>query len=267
MNHYNLIDPTCYEKYHISFINQISSSIRLLSKTNSIIMGIKDINSRHIIATDKYARTIGLVKGTELCGRFDKDLPCESIARYSETFVAQDLELLKSFDVNKTVTALNIHNYSDGFRSRIIKKNLLIHQKSKSILGVLYHGYDIELSDILNILPACFLRSNKEPYLLANRYDNKINLTEYEKEICFLILQNWDMKNIADFMNQTRPLKINRSADTIVKKKNYICHKLGLNSILLESLKSYLIANNLHKKIKMPNSFYSRIIGSIKFED
>lgn len=249
-----------------NYIDQIVNGIKLISMTDSVIIGIKDINSRHIIATDKYARTIGLCNGTDVNGLMDRDLPCMAIAEYAQTFVAQDIELLKN-NLNTTLTALNIHDYSDGVKSRIIKKSMLIHHESKSILGILYQGYDIELSDILNILPACFIRTKYESKVIAQVYDKEINLTDYEQEICFLLLQNWDMKNIADFMNQVRPLKSLRTADTIVKKKNYICYKLGLNSILVENLRVYLIENNLHNKIKMPTSFYSRIIGSIKFNN
>lgn len=267
MLRYYTVNACEYSLSQKSFLKEISQGIEFISKTNNIIMGIKDVNSRHIIATDKYAKTIGLTNGYDVNGMMDSDLPCKGIADYAETFIAQDIELLNNSNLNTTLTALNIHDYSDGVKSRIIKKNLLLHHESKSILGILYQGYDIELSDILNILPACFIRTKHEPNIVAHNYDNEINLTDYEQEICFLLLQNWDMKNIADFMNQTRPLKTVRTADTIVKKKNYICYKLGLNSMLVESLKFYLVKNKLHKKIKMPTSFYSRIIGSITFDN
>jgi hypothetical protein len=237
---YSLVPPHEYSEQHTLFINQVTQGIQLLSQTSHVIMGLKDINSRHIIATDKYARTIGLLKGNDVNGMLDKDLPCQAISDYAETFIAQDQDLLSNSNLETTLTALNIHNYSDGVKSRIIKKNMLIHHESKSILGILYQGYDIELSDVLNILPACFIKTNTDSTVLAHQYQKEINLTDYEQEICFLLLQNWDMKNIADFMNQTRPLKVPRVADTIVKRKNYICHKLGLNSTLIESLKCYL---------------------------
>ena len=53
-----------------------------------------------------------------------------------------------------------------------------------------------------------------------------VELTEYEQEVSFLLLLNWDFKQIADFMNKYRPKPKTRVADSIIKSKNYICEKL-----------------------------------------
>jgi len=89
---------------------------------------------------------------------------------------------------------------------------------------------------------------------------NDFSLTDYEQEVCFLILLNWDFKQIADFMNQTRPEYTNRSSDTIIKKKNYLCNKFNLKSTNVENLQEFLVSIGFHNK--MPLSFYNRIICS-----
>ena len=189
-------------------------------------------------------------------------LPCTGTASYADCYVQEDLALINSLGTKKS-TVLNIHKYSDGLKARIFKKYTLNHVPSQSILGIVYVGHNLELENVLKIIPNYLIRFGITGSKEFNDGDitvNKIKLTDYEQEICFLFLLNWEFKQIADFMNSFRPLTLPRTADTIIKKKNYLCAKFNLDSSRLKDLQDFLVSVGFHNK--MPVSFYDRIIGS-----
>lgn len=266
---YTLVKPEDYTREHLAFLSDFKKMIQMLSETTDTLMGAKDINSRHITSTSSHAKIVGLKKCGDVSERYDADMPCEGTAQYAEQFVQVDKALLSSQDIKKGVIILNIHNYSDGTRARIFKKFMLKHDPSKSILGTIYSGYDVDLIDILNIMPNYITQFGKtgsiETINDKTQVLNDITLTEYEQEICFLLLLNWNCKQIAEFMNFYRPIAQERTIDTILKKKNYICNKLHLRSTNLSDLQEFLVSINFHKKI--PISFLSFVIGSSKLRE
>lgn len=261
---YKLIDKKHYSNEHITYIDEFRRMINYLSANTDIIMGAKDINSCHIISTNEYAKIVGLKKGNEVIDRMDKEMPCEGTAQYAETFIAEDKSLIDTLDVRKGISVLNIHNYSDGTKARIFKKYMFKHEPSQSILGTIYTGYDINLTDVLNIVPNYITRFGATGSIESINHNYRIyeniKLTNYEQEICFLLILNWDFKQIASFMNIFRPEKKGITADTVIKKKNYLCNKFGLRSTLVSELRDFLVSINFHSK--MPVSFYNTIIGS-----
>jgi hypothetical protein len=261
---YRLIKPEKFSLEHINYIENFKQMIKMLSINTDVIMGAKDINSRHIVSTNEYARIVGLKKDADVADRLDKEMPCEGTVQYADQFVQEDRLLMESKDIKKGLSILNIHNYSDGTKARIFKKYMLKHEQSESILGTIYAGYDVNLTDVLNIIPNYIIRFGATGSIEAINNNTKIvnntTLTNYEQEICFLLLLNWSFKQIADFMNFFRPIKTQRTMDTIIKKKNYICQKLGLASTILSNLQEFLVSINFHNK--MPASFFKIVIGS-----
>lgn len=266
---YKLVLPTAFTKDQTDYIEKFKSMIRVLSETTDALMGAKDIESRHIISTTSHAKIVGLDKCGDVNGRLDAEMPCEGTAQYAEQFVQVDKSLLASQDVKKGVVILNIHNYGDGTKARIFKKHLLKHDESKSILGTIYSGQDIELSDVINVMPSYITRFGSTGSIDAISNDSKIcgeiTLTEYEQEICFLLLLNWNFRQIADFMNYFHKSEKERTIDTIIKKKNYICQKLGLNSLLLSDLQDFLVSIGFQNKI--PLTFLRFIVGNKVLKD
>lgn len=261
---YKLVKPNDFTKDHLEYIDDFKKMIRMLSDTTDTIMGAKDIESRHIIATKSFAKIVGLNECDDVTDRFDDDMPCDGTAQHAEQFRQEDKLLLESQDLTTGVMILNIHNYSDGIKARIFKKLLLKHDNSKSILGTIYSAQDINLVDILNLIPNYTAQFGKITNLESINQNckivNDITLTEYEQEICFLLLFNWDFKQISNFMNNHRPIPHPRTIDTIIKKKNYICNKLRLNSNLLAELQVFLVSIKFHNKI--PLSFLRSIAGT-----
>ncbi|RTL13155.1 MAG: hypothetical protein EKK54_01295 [Neisseriaceae bacterium] len=266
---YKLIKPEDFTKEHVEHIENFKKMIKMLSDSTDTLMGAKDINSRHIISTTSHSKIVGLNRCGDVTGRLDSEMPCDGTAQYAEQFVQVDKSLLTSQDVKRGVVILNIHNYGDGTKARIFKKFLLKHDDSQSILGTIYSGQDIDLTDVLNIMPNYITQFGKTGNIkVINKNDNLLNditLTEYEQEICFLFLLNWNFKQIANFMNYYRPIPQQRTIDTIIKKKNYICNKFRLNSTLLTDLQEFLVSINFHNKI--PLSFLGFIVGATTLKE
>ena len=143
-NDYKIILPKNFTNEHKKYLEKFKSHVSAASEFG-FMLGAKDINSKHIIATNAYANIVGLKHGNDVEARFDKDMPCEGTAQYAENYVEEDLSLINSLDVNKNISILNIHNYNDGLKARIFKKRLLFHKDSQSILGTIYSGHDVEL--------------------------------------------------------------------------------------------------------------------------
>ena len=266
---YTLVKPEDFTKEHLEFLENFKNMIRMLSNTTDMLMGTKDINSRHIISTSAHAKIVGLGKCGDVTDRLDSEMPCDGTSQYADQFVQVDKSLLNSRDVKKGIVILNIHNYGDGTKARIFKKFMLKHDDSKSILGTIYSGHDIDLSDVLNIMPNYITQFGKTGSIESIDKNSKIlediTLTEYEQEICFLFLLNWNFKQIANFMNYYRPVPQQRTIDTIIKKKNYICNKFCLGSTSLTDLQEFLVSINFQNKI--PISFLSFITGATTLKE
>ncbi len=259
---YKLVLPENFTIDHIDYIKNFNRSISNLSAKTNIICGAKDINSRNIIATDSFAKIVGLKSGGDVIDRLDKQMPCQGTAENADSYVKEDQSLIHSLNINKTLSTLNIHHYNDGLKARIFKKYILNHQPSKSILGTIYCGHDVLLKDTLKIIPSYI--SNFDITRSIESIDsevliNGVKLTNYEQEICFLIMLNWGLKQIADFMNRYQPSKKARTLNTMVKKKNDLCQKFNLDSKKITDLHDFLISIDFHNK--MPAFFFDRVIG------
>lgn len=260
------VSPAEFTPEHTIFFNRFKASLLHISEQmDDVILGVKDIHSRHLIGTDATARVLALKHGMELAGRLDCEMPCEGTAQFADSFVAEDRALLAASDIDKAIKILRIYHFADGLSARIFTKSLLKHRSSQSVLGVVYHAYTICIDDFLGIVPNYIMEfgvaCSIEPRIISPG-DGLSKLTEYEHEICFLLLLNWDFGDIADFMNtfRPRPGKSPRVADSIIKSKNRICEKMGLPTVRLAGLRDTLIAAGMQKK--MPRSFFRRLIGS-----
>ncbi len=261
METYKLLEPADFLPEHLAFIEKAKSSIQFLSEQSNDMLGIKDINSQHIISTDAYAKIVALKKGNEVEGRMDLDMPCQGTAEYAHQYVAEDKGLLSHLDIDKQISVLNIHHYGDGLKARVFKKKVLHYEPTKSILGTVYSGHDVELRDFISVIPNFIIQfgATGSIKVIDSADTSDLNLNEYEQEICFLFLLKWEPRQIAEFMNVFRPGKEAQTEDSIIKYKKFICHKLNI-PCNAENLRDYLVSINFHNNI--PKGFYNQIIGS-----
>jgi hypothetical protein len=262
METYKIVKPAEYLPEHSNFIENFKYSIQLLSTQTNNIIGLKDVDSKHIISTNAYAKIVALKNGIEVADRTDFDMPCPGTVQYAHQYVQEDQALINSKNIGIGISVLNVHNYSDGLKARVFKKHILHHVPTLSILGTIYSGYDVELKDFVNIIPNYIVQFGLTGSLevINNLNAGNLPLNDYEQEICFLLLLNWEPRQIAELMNTLRPRNSSRTADTIIKKKNYICQKLHIPFNRTSDLCNFLVSKGFHTKI--PQSFYSRIVGS-----
>lgn len=264
---YSLVSPEQYSPDQLSLVMSFKESVRMISdQAQGVILGVKDIHSRHIISTNEYAHIVSLPSGEEVAGRMDRDMPCAGTAQFAECYVAEDQSLLACGDMFRSIDVLNVHQYADGLHARVFTKHLLKHQPSRSVLGVIYSARDMKIDDILGIIPNYITEfavagCSIEKTLGSSRY-GEVKLTEYEQEICFFLLLKWGFGQIAEFMNKYRPTldgKL-RVADSIIKGKNRICAKMNLPTTRVGDLREALVVLGMHRKI--PGSLFDRLIGS-----
>lgn len=255
-------DFTASDKQHIT---NLETSIHLLSSCSDIVMAIKDVYSTYIASSDEYAKLIGLPKKEDVKGKTDYDMPCSGTKDFAHKFVQEDKDLIRTKS-QSSLTTLNIHHYADGLKALVFNKKLIINYETNSILGIFLSAYYVDLESFLRLIPNFHLATrstNKKP--LESIKAQKVELNEYEQEICYLLLMNWELKQIANFMNEVRPIKSIRTADTIRKKRNYICKKLNLAKENHDSLINYLIEIDFQRQI--PQAFLLRTMGSIRVFD
>ncbi|NHR03804.1 hypothetical protein HA052_01220 [Chromobacterium haemolyticum] len=260
---YQLVSPERFSEEQSEFVAQFRQSVSQISDQTDMIVGAKDANSRHLASSDAYARIVALKRGDDVVDRLDKEMPCEGTAQFADCYVQEDLALMRTCDPARKVSILNVHEYGDGLKARVFSKHLLKHEATRSILGTIYYAHEIEIANFINLMPNYILEFGAGCSIEQVQGELKlldVELTEYEQEVCFLMLLNWDFKQIADFMNKYRPKPKTRVADSIIKSKNYICEKLGLPTQRRAELCDALIAAGMHRK--MPTSLFSRLIGS-----
>ncbi len=85
-----LVKPQDYSTKQIQFIEEFESALAVLSKTSNILIGAKDIYSRHIIATDACARMIGFSSGRKVKGKLDAEMPLLATANYAAKYTQED---------------------------------------------------------------------------------------------------------------------------------------------------------------------------------
>jgi hypothetical protein len=258
---YQTVSPENYTEEHKEFIGSFKDTVNLISRQTDLVFGCKDIHSKHIISTDKYANLVALPRGGDVTGRFDREMPCEGTAQFAEDFVDEDQEVLSYKDVNRKKSVLAVHEYATGLDALVFNLYPLKHDPSQSVLGVIYAAHKIELSNFLTMIPNYFLEFGSGGSIEKTDGALKIGdaeFTEYEHEVGFLLTMNWSFKKIASYMNQHRPLSQARTADTIYKCRDRMCLKLNCSSAILRDTLIGVVG--MHRK--MPHSFYNRLIGS-----
>lgn len=105
-------------------------------------------------------------------------------------------------------------------------------------------------------LPVYLLEIGANISAQTNADDSQLlaGLSDYEREVGFLIVLNWSGKLIAQYLNQARPRRPPRSTDAVYKCRNRICDKLGLTEYSNATLKDRLVSLGLHQKV--PASFF-----------
>lgn len=258
---YYLVQPNEYNEEQKKFIEKIKETIVIISTQTDLILGAKDINSRHLVLTEACAKLLEMTRCTGAaqingCAKAGSTQTCMMTQEDQE-----DRALLMQGDINKKISVLNFLQCRDGMRAMVFDKQLLKHMPSHSVLGIFFSVREIELQQCFTVIPNFVLEFGTG--ISIEKYHGPLSLqhvkfSEYEHEVCYLMTMRWTCRQIADFFNQYRPNAVPRCVDTIYKCRNRICDKLGIADYSTEKLRAQLISMGLHRK--MPQSFFNRIL-------
>ena len=255
---YRLVAPAQYTEDHQRFVERFRQSVMKISSRSRAIIGGKDIDSRHLIATDAYALLVALPRGVDATGRFDRDMPCEGTACFADCFVREDADLLSHRDGKRTKAVLNIHEYADGLDALVFGKFVMKHEPSRAILGTIYSASRIEMGTFSRILPN--YRSEFGTGCSLEKVEGDVDLfgttfSELEYEVCFLLALNWSCEQIAGWLLRYHPVSRKGAEHTL----HSIGDKLAAHGAGTLTLREQLVAAQVHRR--MPKTMFDRIAG------
>lgn len=242
------------------FMDKAVDSIIHLSESTSVIAGIKDVHSRHLISTDAYANLVAFECGADVAGHLDREMPNEGTACFADKFVQEDLALLECSDPYKTISVLNVHYYGgDELEAKVFFKKAIRHDASKALLGVHYSARDVDMGNLIWLLqdyqkmfgPGCSIQQTMGDIAITHG-----QLTAYEQKVCFFLLLNWNAKHIQDYLDKIESPDLQNIQHTIGK----ISEKLGLSSARISVLRDKLISMDM--QTRMPQTLFQNLIGS-----
>lgn len=254
-----LIAPQAFNPAQSAFVQRTIRAYAGLAKQPNLIAGIKDIASRHLMATDGYARIVALRHGADSVGRMDRDMPSEGTAAFAAQFVQEDQALLHSALPSQSLLVLNVHYYGDGLQARLFEKRILWHRPSQAALGLRYRGLDLDLGHLIWLLHdymrvfgmGCSLHQT-----VGNLTLQQGVLTQAEQAACFFLLLNWREKNIQAYLDAIPQATLPR----IDSMLGVISEKLDLPSSQRRRLRDMLIG--MEMQAQMPEALFQRLIGS-----
>lgn len=259
---YQVVMPQNYTPEHQRHIENAKHIVNNCSKLlPKLPMGLMNTELKGIIATNFGAQICGIKSGNDYAGMDYKDCPIDEIAEQAEqintmyaTFVAQSNPAAET-------SVLNIYNYANGLTALLSTNKLFCHHPSQSILGVASSYTTIEFKALRNAVSEHLLRFGAVGSKTVGRRSPiaGVELSNYEQELCFLLLIRWNADKIADFMNDLYRKTPPYSAKIIRANKNAICRKLQLPNTKLSTLLEYLVATEFHHNL--PQSFCQMHVG------
>ena len=258
---YSLAESHSFIEEHQSFIERFARTIEVASSSSGAIVGAKDIHSRHLTASDAYARIAGLRYGKDVAGRLDRDMPCEGTARFADCFVREDRDLLESGNPGATTSVLNIHRYETGLTALVFDKFLLKHHPTKSVLGIVYSAYETSLERFTALFPGYWAQFGFGCSIEradASAVHGLGQLSPLEYEVVFLLAVGIDAGGIMHFMRRLRPAP--GTNEDVSAALAGIADKATAAGITFASLREVLIDARVHQR--MPGSFFGKVVGS-----
>lgn len=256
--HYLVVEPEHFTDAHQRFIVRFSRTVEFISSCSEAIVDAKDVQSRHLAASDPYAHIVGLSFGKDVLGRMDSDMPCEDFARFAQCSLRQDHRLLRRSHMGAVQTVLNIHRYATGTRAFVFDKYLLKHHPSQSVLGIVYSAYEINVERFTLLFPdywkqfgfGCSIERIDHPAV-----DGLGRLSTLEHEIAFLLALGFDTEAIGHVLPRLRP----GPAMAVDAALFGIADKAAAAGVPMANLRNCLIEAFVHER--MPKSFFTKVVG------
>jgi hypothetical protein len=256
---YSLVEPEQFTDEHRSFIERFAKTVEAASSGSALIAGAKDIQSRHLAASDRLARIVGLARGQDVAGRMDSDMPCEGTAAFADCFVREDRRLLQAGNIGAQKSVLNIHRYDTGFGALVFDKFLLKHHPSRSILGVVYHARETELGRFTALFPSYWSQFGEGCSIEraeCETIEGVAQLSEAEYEIAFLVALGYSAEAIACVLPRLHP----NAHDDVSATLSELTEKMTIAGVTVANMRDCLIEARIHQR--MPRSFFDQVVRS-----
>lgn len=263
----SLLHPDEFNAEHQAFIDELRQAITALSEQAEVVCGMKDVESRNIIASNAAARLFGLKDGRDVEGLLDRDMPCEGTARFADDYVSEDREVMAHADDDGHLAVLAIQEFANGIKGFVCEKQALVHPGSGSVLGTLFASQEVDLSDFLAVLPHHFDAFGIGAQWVAPRTAvlSGTAPTEFEHEVTFLIGAGWQSDEIARFMSHHRPGTIAQEPEGVERCAREVAAQLGLPGGDMGALRAKLISMGVHRKV--PRTLFRRLYGRRPLRD
>jgi hypothetical protein len=246
---------------------ELERALATLSTHTRCIVGAKDRDSRHVTSTDAYAALVGLRKGSDVCGRFDCDMPCEGTARFAEAYVAEDLEVLARADAGAstaTLRTVNIHRYDTGLAAWMFEKRALFDGRQAHAIGTIYTAHQIDPDRLLALLLGGTEQrsiAGSLRFVEGSLSLGAARLTTHEHEIAYLLGLGWTASDIKRLLDHIRPPgSTPRGIDSVYKCRARICAKLDAADLGAKAFREMIVATGIGASF--PASLIEARVGS-----
>lgn len=182
--------------------------------------GIKDLNSKHIFCNDAFLQLGGMSKMYGYSGKTDGELPT-SFSEFESDFKMQDKHVIET---GQNIRILDIHPYGKNKELKpMIFHKLPCFNECHKCIGTVYFAenvsYYISMSQqISNILINSQIKTSS--FQIGNPIDV---IKDYEWEVIYLIANNMQLKEIAQFLG--------KSYSTVRGYKNDVIEKLSFYGV------------------------------------
>lgn len=251
-----------------AFLDVFKHAVAVISGQTELILGAKDLESRHVIATDSYSHLVGLRHGGDVAGRLDKEMPCEGTARFADAYVAEDRAVLARPPCSRPMRVLNVHRYDSGFAALVFSKSQLREPGTDKLLGTVYCAHEVNLAPFLAYLP----RDGSEAAVECSAQVvegsvrlGTVDLLADEFDLCFLLAQGWSSRKIAAFLDHVRPNVEPHRASAVDRERVRICDKLGLGRLGAPGFRDMLVDAGVRNRL--PASLVQHLIGSSPIDE
>lgn len=176
------------------------------------IMGIKDLNSKHLFCSKYYLNLLKL----EESDIKDKVVINNYVEKISNQLIIEEDQYVISKKKHRSY--ILITNFNNQHIPRLVIKNPLINPDSNNVIGIFYQIFEMDSLNFQNYLLESYNLIDDKKNI--NKY---VNLSKREKQVIFFFLAHLSSQSIANTLSKIESKKISKSTiDSIFINQLYI---------------------------------------------
>ncbi|MGF1683929.1 PAS domain-containing protein [Photobacterium minamisatsumaniensis] len=180
--------------------------------TNPNPAGLKAKNGQFLFANKAYRQLVNAPQDIE--GLYDCDLPCDT-AQFAPIFAQQDRHAIQA---NKTITTIDIHQYSHGHDAFTFQKRPVVINGSP--WGIMFNAANLkELVSLASFTEVMTLTKDAQSFSTIKQ--GGIQLTPSQEIVLFWLLRGRQTKQIAQLIHRTPKAVDKQIANLIIRFSPY----------------------------------------------